>query len=242
MKIHFRRGPAAVLAAALALPALAAAEDLTIVSKVGNPKSGASGTQTQYISSQRIRTADTDTDTILDLASGKLTLVNNKKKEYSETSLDELRAFMGQLDAAMANNPLMERMMGKTAAVSVTKGAGAKKIAGYDTQQYVLTMGENMRFEIWAAPGLETPAQYFDARKALYATMGPIGKRFDAMFEEMKKIKGFPLATTMDYKMMMVQQQTLTEATEVRRGTIDAAVFAVPAGFKKVDSPFKGRS
>jgi hypothetical protein len=227
---------------ALVLPALGAAEDLTIVSKVGNPKSGTSGTQTQYISAQRIRTADPDNDTILDLSSGKLTLVNNKKREYSETTLDELRAFMGQLDAAMKGNPLMERMMGQAGTVTVTKGTGAKKIAGYDTQQYVLSMGENMRFEIWAAPALEAPSQYFDARKALYATMGPIGKRFDAMFEEMKKIKGFPLATTMDFKMMMVQQQTLTEASEVKKGTIDAAVFDVPAGFKKVDSPFKRRS
>jgi len=242
VKLHFRRGPAAALALALALPALATADDLTIVSKVGSPRSGTSGTQTQYISAERIRTADTDNDTILDLSTGKLTLINNKRREYSEATLDEMRGFMSQLDAAMANNPLMERMLGKASAVSVAKGAGTKKIAGYDTQQYVLTMGENMRFEIWAAPALETPMQYFDARKALYATMGPIGKRFDAMFEEMKKINGFPLATTMDYKMMMVPQQTLTEATEVRRGPIEASAFQVPAGFRKVDSPFKRRS
>ena len=240
MKLHFR-GPSAVLALALVVPALAAAEDLTIVSKVSSPKGDSSGTQTQYITPDRIRTSDPSHDTILDLKTGTLTLVDNKKKQYSEATLEEMRAFMGQLDAAMSGNPMMERMLGKAQAVTVTKGGETKKIAGYDTQQYVLSMGDTMRFEIWAAPALDTPMQYFDARKALYATMGPIGKRFDTMFEEMKKIKGFPLATTMDYKMMMVRQQTLTEATEVRRGPIDPGVFQAPAGYKKVASPFAKR-
>ena len=240
MKLRFR-GPSAALALALVLSPLAAAEDLTIISKVTAPRGGAGGTQTQYISSERIRTSDPSHDTILDLKSGTLILIDNKKKQYSEATLDQMRAFMGQLDAAMAGNPMMEKMLGKAQEVSVAKGGETKKIAGYDTQQYVLSMGDTMRFEIWAAPALETPMQYFEARKALYATMGPIGKRFDSMFEEMKKIKGFPLATTMDYKMMMVRQQTLTEATEVRRGPIDPGVFTVPGGYKKVDSPFAKR-
>jgi hypothetical protein len=231
----------AALALSFTMPALAAAaEDLTIVSRVTSAKGGG-GTQTQYLAADRIRTSDGDTDTIVDLASGRITLVNNKKKEYSETTMDELKAFMAQLDQAMAGNPMMEKLMGKAGAVAVQKGTAGRKIAGYDTDQYILTMGDNMRFEIFAAPALPPPMQYFDARKALYATMGPMGKRFDAMFEEMKKIKGFPLATTIDYKMMMVQQQTLTEATEVKKGPIPASAFEVPAGFKKVASPFAKR-
>lgn len=236
-----RRAVLAVLSLALAASAPAAAEDLTIVSRVTSPKGGAGGTQTQYISAEMVRTSDGESDTILDLATGKLVLVNNRKKEYSETTLDEMRSFMGQLDAAMAGNPVMQKMLGNVAEVSVQKGAQTRTIAGYETNQYVLSMGEGMRFEIWAAPAINPPVQYFDARKALYATLGPLSKRFDAMFDEMKKIKGFPLATTIDYKMMMVRQQTLTEATEVRKGPIAASVFEVPAGYKKVASPFAKR-
>jgi hypothetical protein len=68
-----------------------------------------------------------------------------------------------------------------------------------------------------------------------------MSRRFEAMFDEMKKIKGFPLATTVDYKMMMVQQQTLTEATDVRKGPIPASAFEVPAGYRKVPSAFAKR-
>ncbi len=236
-----RRALFAVLSLSLVAPALAAAEDLTIVSRVTRPKGRAAGTQTQYISAAKVRTSDGDRDTILDLATGRLVLVNDRKREYSETTLDELRAFMGQLDAAMAGNPMMEKMLGNVSEVSVKEGTEARTIAGYETNQYVLSMGDTMRFEIWAAPALTPPVQYFDARKALFATLGPLSKRFDAMFEEMKKIEGFPLATTIDYKMMMVRRQTLTEATEVRKGPIAPSVFEVPAGYKKVASPFANR-
>jgi len=229
----------ASLALALAV-SWALAEDLTIVSTVSSPSGSSSGTRTQYVSSSKIRLSSGDHDTILDLASGQVTLVNVKKREYSETSLDEMRAFMSQIDAAMAGNRLAERV-GRLQAIQVTRGPGARRIAGYDTQQYVLTMGDSMRFEIWTAPALDTPVQYFDAHKVIYAAMGPMGRRFDSMFEEMKKVKGFPLATTMGYRLTMVQQQTLTEATEVRKGSIPAAAFEVPSTYRKVASPFTSR-
>ena len=144
---------------------------------------------------------------------------------------------MTQLEPPWSDGPLMERMMGRATAVKVAKAAGTRRSRATTREQYVITMGENMRYEVWAAPA-DRPSQYFDARKAIYATMGPMAA-LRRIFEEMKKIKGFPLATTIDFKMMMVQQQTLTEATEVRRGPIAASVFEVPAGYKKVDSPFE---
>jgi hypothetical protein len=73
----------------------------------------------------------------------------------------------------------------------------------------------------------------------MYAAMGPMGPRFQKMVEEMRKVKGFPLATRVSAKMMMVKMDTLTEATEVKKGPIPASAFEVPAGYAKKDPPFK---
>ena len=236
-----RRTSFVVLVAGMfAFPWPGAAEDLTIVSTVTTPR-GTVRTQTQYISSSRMRLSDGERDTIVDLASGKVTLLHPRRKEYSETSLDELRAFLDQIDAAMAGRPIFDRSIGTTASVTVVKEpGGGRKIAGYDTDQYMLSMGESMRFDVWAAPSLQPPLQYFDARKVVYATMGPMARRFDRVFDELKKIKGFPLATISDSRMRVGRRQVTIEATEVRTGPLPDSVFAVPSEYKKAESPFGG--
>jgi hypothetical protein len=236
-----RKLHAALVVAALAagLPRLAAAEDLTIVSTVTTPR-GTTRTQTQYLSTSRMRLSGEERDTIVDLVSGRITILDNRRKEYSETTLDELRAFLDQIDSAMAGRPIFDRAIGATASVSVEKGPGGRKVAGYDTEPYILTMGDSMRMEVWTTTALEPPARYFDARKVLYASMGPMGRRFDRLFDEMKKIKGFPLATALDYRMRVARRQVSTEATEVRKGPIPEAVFTAPSDYKKTESPFGG--
>jgi hypothetical protein len=228
-----------VTALAASLPRAARAEDLTIVSTVTTPR-GTMRTQTQYLSASRMRMSGDERDTIVDLVSGKITILDNRRKEYSASTLDELRAFTDQIDAAMAGRPIVDGTVGATSSVTVEKGTGGKKVAGYDTELYILTMGDSMRMEVFITTALEPPARYFDARKALYASLGPMARRFDRMYDEMKKIKGFPLATSLDYRMRVARRQVSTEATEVRKGPIPDSVFVAPSDYKKIDSPFGG--
>ena len=236
---------AAALAAVLTIaggsrPAAAAVEDLTIVSTVTTPR-GTTKTQTQYLTADRMRTWDADRDTIVDFATGKVVLLDDRRKEYSETSLVELRAFLDQMEAAMAGRPVFDRAVGATASVSVEKGTDDRAVAGHRTEQHILTMGDAMRYEVWTAKDLEPPARYFEARKVLYATIGPMGRRFDRILDEMQKLKGLPLATSVDYRMRMTRRQIRVEATEVRKGPIPGSTFAPPADYKRVDSPFGRR-
>ena len=69
---------AALVAAA---PRSARAEDLTIVSTVTTPR-GTTRTQTQYLSASRMRMSGDERDTIVDLVSGKITILDNRRKEY----------------------------------------------------------------------------------------------------------------------------------------------------------------
>jgi hypothetical protein len=228
----------AALAALAALPA--AAEDLTIVSTV---KAGDhQATSTQYLTADRARMATADTDMIVEYSTGRIVQINHKSKEYSETSLAEMAAAAEKIAAEMDKMPAFARKMmpgGTVGQITVKKGAATRKIAGYDCTQYTLSMGEDLVFDLWVTPALEWPAQLVDAQKATFAAMGPAGRRFVAMFDEMKKIKGVSLATGMNYKMMGKQIDNLTEASEVRRGPIPASTFAIPAGYKQKASPFK---
>jgi hypothetical protein len=215
----------------------ASAEDLTIVStvKVGKNES----TSTQYLTPTRARNNAGEADTITEFSSGRILNINHKKKEYYETSFEEMAATFQQAAAEFEKMPAFARKMlgADVRPVTVQKGAATRKIAGYDCTQYTLAMGEDMIFDLWVTPALEIPVRYVDSLSAPFAAMGPAGRRFEAMFAEMKKIKGVALAMGMNYKMAGKKLETLTEATEVRRGPIPESAFAIPAGYKKVKSP-----
>ena len=224
-----------------AAAAMAGAQDLTIVSTVSAGK-GAPVTATQYISgSGRVRTSNPETDTIFDAGTGRVAVLNHKKKEYFEFTREEMAQAMQGFEQQMQQaGPLMEKMMGGAVGeVTVKKTGASRKVAGYDCDEYVVSMGESLRYDICAAPSLQPPVTYYDALKSPFAVLGPVARRFEKTFEEMKKIKGFPIAMSSSVKVMMVNSQMKTEATEVKKGPIPESAFAIPAGYKKKDSPFK---
>lgn len=229
--------PALALALAAALAPALAAEDLTVVSKVtvGNQ----SGTSTQYMTSTKSRSTDGQSDSIIDFPTGRLTFIDHKTKSYWETTLEEMAAYMDKLEKDLKGNPMLASMFGGPDAVSVERGKGTRKIAGYDCDEYTMKMGESFEFDVCAAKGLQPPPQYYEGRKLSYAAMGPMGKRFAKMFDEMKKVKGYPIALDMDVDMGMTKMSTTSEATEVKKGAIPASTFDIPAGYAKKPSPFK---
>lgn len=233
--MYRRRLSVLALLAAFALPV--AAEDLTVVSKVTT--GDRSGTSTQYMTSTRSRSTDGQSDSIIDYPTGKLTFVDHRNKTYWETTIDEMTAYMDKLEKDMKGNPMLANMFGGPDEVSVEKGKGSRKVAGYDCDPYTMKMGESFVFDICAARGLQPPPQYFEGRKLAHASMGPMGKRFAKMYDEMKKIKGYPLAVDMDVDMGMAKVKSTSEATEVKKGAIPTSTFDIPAGYSKKPSPFK---
>jgi hypothetical protein len=236
-----------------ALPARA--EDVTIVSreKVGN---GPEKVTSQYFTNERVRHNRGEQDTIFEYGPGKIINIDHKKKQYSEMTLAEMEAQMQKVAAEMekvnaqfqnmppAIREKMEKMMGGGAGeVTVTKGA-TRQIAGYEAQQYTIAMGANMKMETWNTTALQLPVPEADLKKfASFAnSMGgmaqnPMFKGMAKLGEEMKKIQGFALAHTTEFQMMGKSTVTTSEATEVKTGPVPASAFAIPADYKKVDSP-----
>ncbi len=227
------------LAVAIIFPSIAGsavAEDLTIVSEITGGKGGPV-TATQYISAEKIRTSDGRFDTIMDMSSGRLINIDNKKKTYEETTLEELHEHFAELERMLDENPMMASMLGGATTVDVEKGSGSKEVAGYDCDQYFLSIGQKFKFEMWAARDLKAPTNYYDAKKMVYAAMGPMADRFNKLYDEMKEIDGVPLLTKMDTRVIGMKINSVSTATEVRKGPISADVFEPPAGYKKKKSP-----
>ena len=255
MKNLGRTLSAAAFAAVIAAPVLA--EDLTVTFKTTG--SGGDGTATQYYSSERMRTHDGKQDTIFEYASGTLTNIDHGKKEYSEITLAEIeeamKAARAQMDQAMAQmesmpasvREKMEKMMGGMGGeVTVTRGE-TKEVAGYPTQEYIVTMGEGVKMNLWNTTDLALPIPEVDLRKLASFTgpmaamaQNPMFKGFGQLAEKMQEMEGFTLASASSFEMMGRGHQSSREATAVKTGPIPASEFDVASlapGYKKVDSP-----
>ncbi len=233
MRTH-RRTPGLLISAGWLLALSVSAQDLTVQSKLtmGNNESP----MTQYITSEYARTSSAQGDTIMHFQTGKMTMMDNKKKQYWESTLEEMAAYWEKLTRDMRGTPL-EALFG-VRDPKLEKLAGKQKFAGYDCERYSLSLGDAVEVDLWAAPGLPAPQRYYDSRKTALAAMGPMGQIFQNVYEEMKKVKGFPLSTAIIIRTPMSRTSTLEEAVEVRKGPIPPSTFQVPEGYKKVKSPF----
>lgn len=229
----------------------AAAEDLTIVSKVTGAKD-APATTTSYYASDRMRVVEAGGQEFMaEFASGNITMIDNKKREYFvvtpqeiEAASAKMQAQMKQMEEQMKGLPqaVRDKMgMGALAqAVNVQKGEGARKIAGYSCDNWIVTMGEMMKQEQCMTTELQFPAQAWDAYKNFAAGLSaasPMGKGMQQMYDKFKDMKGVPLASTSTVKVLGKSNTSSTEVTEIKKGAIPATAWEIPAGYKKVDSP-----
>jgi hypothetical protein len=239
----------------------AGAEDLTLVFK--STGRGGSGTTTSYYSSEKLRTGDAETETIVEYGPAKIITIDHKKKEYSEITLAEMEAAMQQaaqkmeaaskqMEQQLAQMPpavreKMQQMMGGAGgAVTVTKG-GTREVAGYSCQDYTLAMGETMTTKLCATTALKFPAPNVDFKRfSSFATsagamaQNPMFKGMAKMADELKKIDGITLAESTSVKMMGRSMDSSREAVEVKKGAIPASAFdlaTIAPGYKKVPHP-----
>jgi len=246
---------AMALSALLVFSTPARASDLTLEFSVHTGDK--TSTATEYMTRNKMRMADGDHDTIIDTAQGTITSIDRKKKEYSVMTAADMEAAMAgaseqmaaaqaQSQAAMKDMPpemrkQMQSMMGggaggPMAELKITAVSGGRKIAGYDTQAFLMTMGETMQTRMWVTNALVPPLEPGQMLR-LQSMMNPMMRNMGAAMAEFRKIKGLTLASQTSMSMMGRHMQSSREAVSVKLGPIPASVFAVPAGYKQVDSP-----
>jgi hypothetical protein len=253
----------AILSLVLCTALAANAQDLTIVSKV-TKDGGTAETATSYISSDHLRMSQPDgNEAIFDLKTGDMTVIDAKKKTYyvvTKKDMDDMAAMVKeqmnspevkQAQEQMKNLPpdvqkRMEAAMGGMFTVDVQKTGTSRTIAGYKCDNWTVAIGQFSRSEQCVSTELKLPEQswerykaYADSLKTMMSAMGPMAKGAETMGEQLKKIRGFPLANTTTTNVMGRKSVTTSEVTSIQKGAIPASAWQIPAGYKQVDSPMK---
>ena len=222
----------------------ARAEDLTIVFRTMGQ--GGEQTATHYFTSTRVRLDQGEEATIVDFSTGTVVSVSLKKKQYAETTFAEIERAMtsmsAEMEKAMAGIPesLRSKMMGDAAKeVTVTKGE-SRTVAGVPCQNYIVSLGGKSRMEACATTAIQPPFDPGNFRNLALVTfpIGPGNSGLNKMVAKMRAIQGLSLASSASLSILGRKIETSSEATEIRKGPIDASTFEIPRNLTKVDSPF----
>jgi hypothetical protein len=229
------------------------ADDLTVISNVSTNGKPA-GTETNYISNDHIRTSHAGgTDMIINLKTGVMTTIDDKKKTYYEVTKQDMEAMQAKMAEKM-NDPKMKQAMAMMQGMSqsmagsteVKKTGVSRKVAGFACEEWSISMGGMMTMTECVTNDLKYPVQSWAAlaefsesmRKSMSGSgFGPLPKSGADFAEKMKSIKGFPVASSSTVDAGITKMTNSSEVTEVRHTAIPASTWEVPAGFAKVENP-----
>ena len=229
----------------------AASDDLTVVSKTTlNGKPG--GNSTSYMSNDHVRHGeDGGHEMIIDLKTGTMTTLDSAKKTYYTTTKQDMEQYAAKMQEKM-NDPEMKKGMemmskmteGMTGTIEVKKTGESRKVAGFRCEEWTIKMNEFTTMKECVTSELQYPTRSFEAYKEYSESMKKMMSGFGAMAksgaelaEKMKAMKGYPVATSMKMDVMGQKTSTESEVIEVRRGSIPASTWEVPAGYTKIDNP-----
>ena len=166
--------------------------------------------------------------------------IKHKDKKIEKMSFDDLAAAFEGMQASMANMPaFVKNMMGGDADEFTVEALGKEVIAGRKCTVNKITVGK-LEMEVATDPTLQIPlsaeawAQYGKVRGMAMGSMAAMKR----LYEEMSKLKGVPLRTRSKFPVI---GEVVSEAVEVKEGSIPDSVFALPEGYKVEDTGKKMR-
>jgi hypothetical protein len=184
------------------------------------------------------------------------TFVDPAKKQYMEFDVAELTKEAGELTQALGG--MMKIEVTDVHASMESLGAG-EKLEGYSTLKYRLTTNYTMNMsimghdshtpthtvaDIWIAPDLDpimNPQGRPDLSKVVTATgmMAPLTTAIIKAYANVKPglmLKRVSTSTSGEGDKVRTSSMT-TVVSNVKKGSIPASVFEVPAGYTKVEMP-----
>jgi hypothetical protein len=250
------------LAGALLVP-LRAHAGLTIVTQRGSD-----AIATLYVEGDRFKAEEPKheraTSVIVDAKAKKLIMVDASNQTYTEMTEEDRKRMRGQMDAMraqmqerMKNMPpdqraKMEAMMGPGGAQDAGKphdwkfeSMGQKKtINGFACEMYKVSEDGKVREEQCVSPwsaGLVKKSDFAGIQKFAESMMEEFGgnrARSGSIFSRMEKAPGIPISRVpIDANGQRGEEE---QVKSIKRGSVAASVFAIPAGYTKKDVPTFG--
>jgi hypothetical protein len=183
----------------------------------------------------------------------KMISVSTKDKTYWEMSFAEMEqamkgmsskmdAQMAQMEEQMKDMPaeqrkMMEQMMGgkmgkPSNPVTLEKTGEKKTISGFSCTKCVAKEGDKELMTLWVTKDVKGFESLKKDYEALSNRMNAMNPQFaKGLIEAMKKVDGFPIQTDWGGFTNLV--------TKIEARSIPASEFAIPAGYKKDESPMK---
>jgi Domain of unknown function (DUF4412) len=231
--------------------ASAASDDLTVVTK--HTVNGTPGdTTTSYLGSDHVRMAPGGGhETIIDLKTGVMTTLDDKKKTYYVVTKQDMADLNAKMQERM-NSPEMKKGMeamkgmaaGMESSYEVKKTGETRKIAGYSCEEWSITMTafstikECVTTDLkYSAHALEAYRAFGESMKSSMGSFSPMAKSGENLAEKMKVMKGYPVATSTSIEVMGRKMSTESEVIEIRHGAIAASAWEIPAGYTKIENP-----
>ncbi len=227
----------AALFAVLAPSAALAGDDFTIVTRLSTA-TGEPVVSTHYLSATKIRTAENQLEVIVDLESGVMTHVDHRRRQYFTTHAAQLADHFADIEALARSNPILSRLLADTGTVVVGKIERERQIIGRPCQQRGLELGAEFEIDVCSGPDLPVPGAFYDARKLLWANIGPMSILFAKSFDAMKQLDGFPLMVNTNSTVPGLEMMTRQQVTEIEP-QIPADAFTVPADYEEIHSPYE---
>jgi hypothetical protein len=178
-----------------------------------------------------------------------MAVLDGASRSYYEVQLDQL---LGSSTAALKNLGDMVKLSFNNPRVSVRDAGDGEALEGYPTHKFVLdasydididAMGQKMtthltmNTESWTTEQLSSEFTNFLQMRGLRTGV----ESLDRLIEAQSTVKGFPLKQISTVRMNQggndVTMTTTAQVSNIQRKAIDAAQFAMPSGYTKVDDP-----
>jgi hypothetical protein len=165
---------------------------------------------------------------IMDMGAQSMIVLMPQQKMYMVMDMNKM--------AAMAKNMPGAKGQGAAAAAGtpppITDTGKTDTVAGYTCQYYIV--GDTQQTEVCAAKGLGT----FGMGQSPMGRMGgsPLAVLSDPRYAKIWKDGFFPLKVR-----SLDRNETILEATQVEKKTLDASLFVPPADYKEMKMPAFGQ-
>lgn len=181
------------------------------------------------------------------------TILDQKKKTYYTLDLQQLLSSLGSVMNSMGG---MFKMSFQNHNVKSSAPTAGEAIEGYPTTKYVVDSTYDLAIEVfgrktvtnvasttetWSTDKVSSEFITFVQQKGLKTGLAELDKFIE---KEAKGVKGFPLkqivTTTQKQGKKAETTKTTMTVTSIKETNVPDSSFAIPAGYKEVDSPLAG--
>jgi len=186
----------------------------------------------------------TDTSTIIDYKADKITMLDHKRKQYSEQKISEvlaqLKLTFEAMRAQMAQLPkeqrdAMEGVLGQKAELKLKPTDETQKIIGFEAKKFRLEQAGKESGEVWYSKAIDMKDVAPYTKRFGEMTRGMMGSSWADVLA--KTEHGYPLRSVITLDVMGQKASYTTETTQYEKVKADPASFAPPADYAKVAAP-----